>query len=99
MEQSSQMCINYFANPNKWSRHGIYSLGDEVEEEGLGVAITAVHPDEPVRTGSSGPVGTGSPGRCRFGLVALLLPPCGLGVLLLLLWGVPHQLVVLGIRI
>ena len=51
MEQSSQMCINYFANPNKWSRHGIYSLGDEVEEEGLGVAIMAVHLDEPVRTG------------------------------------------------
>ena len=40
-----------FANPNKWSRYGIYSLGDEVEEEGLGVEITAVHPDKPVRTG------------------------------------------------
>ena len=45
------MCINYFACPNKWSRYGIYSLGVEVGEEGLGLGITAAHPDEPVRMG------------------------------------------------
>ena len=54
MEQSSQMCINYFANPNKWSRYGIYrwlEVRDEVDEEEAQTAITAVHPVGPVRTG------------------------------------------------
>ena len=51
MEQSSHMSNISFANPNKWSRHGIYSLGDEVEEEEAQTAITTVHPDGPVRTG------------------------------------------------
>ena len=45
------MCINYFANPNKWSRYGIYSLGVEVGEEEAQTAITAIHPVGPVRTG------------------------------------------------
>ena len=51
MEQSSQMCINYFASPNKWPRYGIYRHGDEVDEEEAQTAITAVHPVGPVRTG------------------------------------------------
>ena len=51
MEQSSQMSIKYFANPKHSPRYGLYSLGVEVGEEGLGLGITAAYPDEPVRTG------------------------------------------------
>ena len=53
-EQSSHMSIISFANPNKWSRYGIYrwlEVRDEVDEEEAQTAITAVHHVGPVRTG------------------------------------------------
>ena len=45
------MSIKYFANPNIWSRYGIYRHGDEVDEEEAQTTIKAVHPVGPVRTG------------------------------------------------
>ena len=64
MEQNTHMSNISFANPNKWSRYGIYrwlEVRDEVDEEEAQTAITVVHPVGPVRTGSVGPVRTGVP--------------------------------------
>ena len=55
-------------------------------------------PEWSVRTGSRGPVRTKSPGTFCPAPVVLHLLPRGLVVLIQLLWGVPHQLVVVGLR-
>ena len=46
--------IDVFANPKKWPRYGLYRLPEVRGEVGLKQEITAVHPEEPVRTGSCG---------------------------------------------